>query len=125
MLQRRIDLVDRDHERALLRALFEREEPSIALVTGRRRVGKTFLLTRTWPEDQVFLFTATATTPEQNRRQLLLDLASWSGEDIEPDDFPTWRSVFDLIWRLRDPNRWWSCSTSSSTWPARNGDWRR
>lgn len=103
MLQRRIDLVDRDHERALLRALFEREEPSIALVTGRRRVGKTFLLTRTWPEDQVFLFTATATTPEQNRRQLLLDLASWSGEDIEPDDFPTWRSVFDLIWRLRDP----------------------
>jgi len=98
MLHRSIDLVDRDHERALLRALLERKEPSIALVTGRRRVGKTFLLTRTWPEDQVFLFTATATTPEQNRRQLLLDLASWSGEEIEPDDYPTWRSVFDLCW---------------------------
>lgn len=96
-------LVDRHKELALLAALLEEPGPQLALVTGRRRVGKTFLLSRAWPEDLTFIFTATETTPEQNRRQLILDLAAWSGENLRPEDYPTWRSVFDLIWRVRTP----------------------
>lgn len=94
-------LIGREAERERLAALLARPGASLALVTGRRRVGKTYLLARSWPAESTFLFTATRTTPMQNRRQLILDLAAWTGEALEPDDDPTWRSVFDLVWRTR------------------------
>lgn len=100
-MQPRQTLVGRDAERARLAALLARPGASLALVTGRRRVGKTFLLTHTWPTESTFLFTATRTTPTQNRRQLVLDLAAWAGTTLDPDDFPSWRSVFDLVWCTR------------------------
>lgn len=90
-------LVDRHEEQTELRALLERGRPALALLTGRRRVGKTFLLTHAWPPEQLFLFTAARTTPELNRRQLLHDLAAWSGEELLPEDYPTWRTVFRLL----------------------------
>ncbi|MDF1522474.1 MAG: ATP-binding protein [Trueperaceae bacterium] len=96
-------LIDRQAEVAELRSLATAGEPRLALLTGRRRVGKTFLLLATWTERQAFAFTASRTSPEQNRRPLLLDLARWSGEPIEPDDHPTWRSVFQLLLDLRAP----------------------
>ena len=82
--------------------LLDRPGASIALVTGRRRVGKTFLLSETLPSASSFFFTATRTTPEQNRRQLIQDLAAWSGEPLHVEDYPTWRAVFDLLWRTRE-----------------------
>lgn len=98
----RPDLVDRERERAALTALLDRPGAQVALVTGRRRVGKTFLLTQTLPSASTFFFTATRTTPEQNRRQLILDLGAWSGEPLHAEDYPTWRAVFDLLWRTRE-----------------------
>ena len=95
-------LIDRDDEIASLRGLIRRPGASLALITGRRRVGKTFLLDHAWPASSTFLFTATRTTPTQNRRQLVLDLAAWSGEELDPDDYPSWRSVFDLLWRAHE-----------------------
>ena len=94
-------LVDREAERNALRSLLDRSGAQIALVTGRRRVGKTYLLARTWPPEHTFLFTATRSTPEQNRRQLVLDAAAWSGEPLDAADYPSWRAVFDLLWRIR------------------------
>ncbi|HZJ10908.1 MAG TPA: ATP-binding protein [Trueperaceae bacterium] len=96
-------IVNRERELALLSELLMQPGPTLVLVTGRRRVGKTFLLSRAWPSESTFLFTATETTPEQNRRQLVLDAAAWSGEDMRPEDYPTWRAVFDRLWRLREP----------------------
>lgn len=101
MVDPRHTLIGRDAERERLAALLARPGASLALVTGRRRVGKTYLLARSWPDDSTFLFTATRTTPTQNRRQLIQDLATWTGDALEPDDTPTWRSVFDLVWRTR------------------------
>lgn len=95
-------LIDRRRELALLAELLQRPGPSLVLVTGRRRVGKTFLLANAWPSEATFLFTATETTPDQNRRQLILDLAAWTGSDLRPEDYPTWRSVSDLLWRVRE-----------------------
>lgn len=46
--------VDRESERTQLRELLGRPGPSLSLVTGRRRVGKTYLLTNRWPEAQTF-----------------------------------------------------------------------
>lgn len=94
-------LVDREEERSelsrLLKQAEDRGRPIAALLTGRRRVGKTFLLTHAWPQERLFLFTASRTTPELNRRQLVQDFAAWTGATLVPDDYPTWRTIFQLL----------------------------
>lgn len=96
-------LVDREQERQELRALLERGMPVLALLYGRRRVGKTYLLTHTWPAERTFYWTASATTPAQNREQLVRDVAAWSDEELRLEDYPTWRTVFRVLLDLRAP----------------------
>lgn len=90
-------LIDRDDERESLQQLARRRQPSLALVTGRRRIGKTYLLAKAWESASVLFFTATRTTADLNRRQLVSELARWSGEALSPHDYPTWRSVFQAV----------------------------
>ncbi len=97
------DLVDREQEQQELAELLGEGTPQLALLYGRRRTGKTYLLTHTWPADRTFYWTASATTPAQNRDQLIRDIAAWSGEDLAPRDYPTWRTVFRLLLDLRAP----------------------
>ena len=40
---------------------------------------------------------AADTTAELNRRDLLRELAAWSGRALDPADYPTWRTVFRLL----------------------------
>jgi len=61
-------LIGRDAERARLAALLARPRASLARATDRRRIGKTDVLTRAWPAELAFLFTATRTTPTPSRR---------------------------------------------------------
>ncbi|HET7229794.1 MAG TPA: ATP-binding protein [Longimicrobium sp.] len=96
-------MIDRQSEQSELRRLLQRGTPQLALIYGRRRVGKTFLLTNTWPPEITFYFTAAATTPDQNRRQLIEDVARWSGQAMVPDDYPNWRTVFRMLLDLRAP----------------------
>jgi AAA+ ATPase superfamily predicted ATPase len=98
-------LIDRESERQALHRLVMDGSPKLALLTGRRRVGKTFLLTHAWGDHDYFLFTASRVTAETNRVQLLKDLAEWSGEDIRSEDYPTWRTVFNLILDLKHPKQ--------------------
>ncbi|MCK4506349.1 MAG: hypothetical protein KAW14_12105 [Candidatus Aegiribacteria sp.] len=90
--------VDRKNELEELRALSQSEEPAMALLYGRRRVGKTYLLGRVW--ENPFYFLAADTTLETNRTDLLRELGQWSGMDMLPEDYPTWRSVFRLMTRI-------------------------
>ncbi len=101
--RQRSRLVDRETELHELRALLESNEPRLALLTGRRRIGKTFLLTHAFEADLAFFFIAARTSPQINRRQLLSDLARWANEEIAIEDYPTWRSVFNLLLDLRTP----------------------
>jgi AAA+ ATPase superfamily predicted ATPase len=96
-------LIDRQVERDGLRALLDRGEPALALLYGRRRVGKTHLLNNVWPREQVFYFTAAETTEEQNRATLVQDLADWSGQELHAGDYPSWRTVFRLLLEARTP----------------------
>ena len=84
-------LIDRQTEQQELRALLNRGTPQLALLYGRRRVGKTYLLNHVWAKEQVFYFTGAETTEEQNRATLVQDLADWSGETLHVEDYPTWR----------------------------------
>lgn len=92
-------IIDREKELERLHGLISRGEPQLALLYGRRRVGKTYLLSRAWDNGQAstFYFTASETTPEQNRAALLETYAAWSGESIHTEDYPTWRTVFRLL----------------------------
>lgn len=97
-------LVDRERERQELARLLRAGEPRLALVTGRRRVGKTCLLTHAWDQEPMFLFTAARTTPAINRHQIVTDLARWSGEDLRPEDYPSWRAVFNALLDVQAPS---------------------
>ena len=95
------DLIDREGESELLRGLADSGRSALALVYGRRRVGKTFLLNSLWPPERVLYFTASDTGPAVNRRVLIEEAARWSGVELRPEDLPTWRAVFGALFRLR------------------------
>lgn len=91
------EIINREAELHRLHSLLDRGEPALVLMYGRRRVGKTYLLSRAWPEQKAFYFTASETTPAQNRQSLLKAFTEWAGETIHVEDYPTWRSVFRLL----------------------------
>ena len=94
-------LIDREAEAATLRKLLDSGKPALALVHGRRRVGKTFLLSRLWPSEQVLYYSASSTTPAINRQALLTAAANWSGQELPIEDHPTWRTAFRTLFGLR------------------------
>lgn len=94
-------LIDREAEAAALRRLDDRGRPSLALVRGRRRVGKTYLLSQLWEPRRAMYFVASATAPEINRQVLVQTAACWAGVDLRPEDHPTWRLVFRSLLELR------------------------
>ncbi len=101
-------LVDRATELRELRALADRGEPALALLYGRRRVGKTFLLDHAWAGRRHFYFLAADTTAELNRVELVRELAAWARDrrerdDITPDHYQSWRNVFRLFVDLAEP----------------------
>ena len=97
-------LIDRMEERQALRQLLGRPRgragAEMALVTGRRRVGKTFLLSHTWPADQTFHFVAAEGTSTVNRRELIQAVNQRFGLALDPGDYPNWRTVFKMLFEL-------------------------
>jgi uncharacterized protein len=94
-------MIDRQQEQHDLQQLLDKGTPQLALLYGRRRVGKTYLLNNVWPREQVFYFTASETTPEQNRLALVREFARWLWADLHEADYPTWRLVFRLLLEAR------------------------
>ncbi|MFW6053466.1 MAG: AAA family ATPase, partial [Persicimonas sp.] len=93
--------VNREYELERLRELATDDRRHLALIYGRRRIGKTYLLTHAWEDTAALYFTASATSPEINRRALLREASAWSGEELRAQDYPTWRTVFRAIFELR------------------------
>jgi uncharacterized protein len=93
-------VIDREAETAALQRLAEAGSRKLALVYGRRRIGKTYLLNSLWPRERLLYFTASATSPAINRRVLIEEAALWSGEELRAEDYPTWRSVFKALFSL-------------------------
>lgn len=96
-------MVDRDREAAALASLLERRGPVLALLHGRRRVGKTYLLSHVWPEAQTFYYCASDATSELNRLELLSELGRWLGQELDPEDYGSWRTIFRLLLQVRAP----------------------
>jgi uncharacterized protein len=90
-------LIDRERERDELRRLATSADRRLAILYGRRQVGKTFLLSRTWEDRRFFYFVAADTTSELNKQDLLRELSTWSGQSLNLADYPTWRTIFRLF----------------------------
>jgi AAA+ ATPase superfamily predicted ATPase len=95
-------LVDREREIAELRHLAASGQKQLAILYGRRQVGKTHLLSHVWGEARVFYFLAAALTLDLNRQDLLRELAAWSGQALDPADYPSWRTVFRELLSLAE-----------------------
>jgi hypothetical protein len=95
----RPDLVDRQTELAELRRLADERRPVLALLYGRRRVGKTYLLDYAWRGQRHFYFLAADTTAELNRQELLRELRTLVGDtvDTDPTNYPSWRTIFRML----------------------------
>lgn len=95
-----MELIDRDVEARELRRHAEADEKRMAILYGRRRVGKTRLLREIWPTDhRVLYFLASDATPAFNRRELVRTVAARDDtpKHLEPEDYPTWRTVFEML----------------------------
>lgn len=97
-------LIDRETELRKLRALAERPDRTMALLTGRRRIGKTYLLRHCWPDRPVFHFAASNISATQNRRALLEEASRWADETLRPKHHPTWRTTLRAVFE-RYPGR--------------------
>ncbi|MFN0072231.1 MAG: ATP-binding protein [Chloroflexota bacterium] len=96
-------LIDREDESRELLALAETGQPQLAMLYGRRQVGKTFLLSSIWDSRSAFYFLAADVTPELNRRELVVELGQFTDQALNPADFPTWRTVYRQL--LHTENR--------------------
>lgn len=92
-------MIDRVEQLSELRALSRRGKPGLALLYGRRRVGKTFLLDHAWRGERHLYFLAADTTADLNRQELLRELGALgeARNEFRAEDYPTWRSVFRLL----------------------------
>lgn len=90
-------MIDREAERNDLLELAARPQPMLVLIYGRRRVGKTYLLDNVWDESERFYFLFGDSTSAQNRVELLREFGRWRQEDVQVEDYPSWRTVFRLL----------------------------
>lgn len=99
-----MEIIGRDRERRALRRCEESDKPEFVAVYGRRRVGKTFLITEHF--NNKFAFSVTGISDGSMKEQLREFLRSltkhYSGDFAEPKD---WHEAFALLEAeiMRDP----------------------
>ena len=76
----------------------------LGVVSGRRRMGKTYLLRALVEQQRGFYFGATAATAGESLRQFGTALASYAGSP-SPFSFATWDDAISYLFSLAAPNR--------------------
>lgn len=96
-------------ERAALDAAWDRAtrgDPELAVIWGRRRVGKTYLLTHFAEGKRVVYFTATRQdTDDRQLRRFAERLREQLGDevrDLAPETFPSWDMALRFVARLAE-----------------------
>lgn len=105
-------LIGREDEQELLRTLSNQTEPAIAIVYGRRRVGKTFLIENTFPaksvlsqesrsrrSQRIWKFEGLEDRPQKEQiKHTLVQLSQYLADPfIAHLQLDEWRQVFGLI----------------------------
>jgi AAA+ ATPase superfamily predicted ATPase len=97
--------IDRADELSRLLALSKRREGGLAVVTGRRRVGKTRLLVEWVEQTGGVYFVADQSSPEVQRRYLVAALAT-KLDGLEGVTFADWRTLFAGVAARAIAARW-------------------
>ncbi len=96
-----MSLIDRDRELKSLDQFWLSERAECILVTGRRRVGKTYLLERFAADKRTAYYRCELRRSDEQLPQLGAALASLSGDPVLAAQPPTsWPAIFALIERL-------------------------
>lgn len=90
--------VDRELEIATLEKEYAKKEASLVIVYGRRRVGKTTLLSEFMKDKKAMYFLATQESEALNRSAFQEKAASFTGNPVLAEtSFDKWDSIFRLI----------------------------
>ena len=90
--------VDRKKELQALRAEYEREEASFVVIYGRRRIGKTELISEFCRNRNVISFLATEENEEQNRAEFQRVVAEYTGNALlKEGTYGRWEPIFSVI----------------------------
>jgi uncharacterized protein len=91
-------MVGRTKEIGLMNSFLESEESDLLVVTGRRRVGKTFLIRQVYQEHLVLDFTGTKNTEAANQLEKFRDkLAEYSSEFNDKIIPENWANAFKYL----------------------------
>ena len=90
--------VDRENEMRALEAEYARDGASLVILYGRRRVGKTSLITAFIRNKPALFFLASEESEAQNRRQFRYAAAAFAGNALlQTADSADWDTIFRVI----------------------------
>jgi uncharacterized protein len=94
-----VGLINRERESQRLQDLWDSPAPTLALIYGRRRVGKSFFLQHFLQDHRGVYFLAADSTPLENLVELLgqVRAAFPERDDATLENYPTWRSALRLL----------------------------
>lgn len=90
--------IDRKTELQFLEQEYARKESSLVILYGRRRVGKTALMTKFMENKRAFYFLATEESEQQNRNTFKEDVAVFTGNSLlHAAEINRWEPVFEIL----------------------------
>lgn len=90
--------IDRQDKLVFLEKEYARKESSLVILYGRRRVGKTALMTKFMENKQAFYFLATEESEQQNRNAFRDDVAVFTGNTLlQAADINRWGPIFEIL----------------------------
>ena len=90
--------IDRDQEMQTLQNEYERDGSALVVLYGRRRVGKTTLISEFIKDKNALFFLATEESEHQNRNAFKEKVAEFTHSDLLRDaDVKTWDALFKAI----------------------------
>ena len=104
-----VGLIDRERELAKLDELWARSGPALALLYGRRRIGKTYLLQHVLKRQGGVYFLAAESSSAENLEELLDQVRRTFPErqDAVLQNYPSWRVALRLLCELATDRPLW------------------
>lgn len=94
--------VDRTDEKARLTAAFTGQKPTLTVVYGRRRLGKSTLIKRVLGGKDVYYLADRSDGSHQ--RMLISRVLAWAFPDFDKVPYPDWESLLRMVnYRTREP----------------------
>ncbi len=93
-----IRFIDREHQMHLLEKAWDSDSPQFIVIYGRRRIGKTRLITEFIEEKDGVFYIAEDENPKSQRMELKEHIASYLDDDfLNSNEFDSWKDLFEYL----------------------------